>query len=51
VSEQFLKKLAASASTIKDFQEALNPSKEDVEFQLFPYTELKQSFKLADLVC
>lgn len=50
VSEQFLKRFAASAVAVKDFQDALTCDEEG-NFNLLQYGDLKQDFKLTDLVC
>ena len=48
VSEQFLRRFAASTSAIKDLQEALKHQGED--YILLPYDRLMYEFKLKDLV-
>ena len=50
VSEEFLKRFAGSPSTIRDFEKALKRG-ERGEFVPLEYDELKQDFKLVDLVC
>ena len=50
ISEQFLKRFAASAVAVSDFQDALKCDKEG-NFNTLKYDELKQNFKLQNLVC
>jgi hypothetical protein len=48
VSQEFVNRFASSPSAVRDFQAALKS--EGNEFPLLPYTELLESFRLADLV-